>query len=170
MSDLVDIGDVERALWSWSGWRADQRGVDAVLEVVRRYGETGAKRAAQDILAQARREAEQIVQSARDEVAAQKAVQKPATRRVGGLGHAPRYTTPIKVTPRPRAVPQPPREADEPETHRTCSRCRKTKAIDLFNRDRKSHKGRKAQCKWCESERRKERRDQKRADTREMAA
>lgn len=147
--DPVTREDIEAELWRWSEWRADQRGVDAVLSRVDQYKLTVSDVTASvdQLLAQARNEAAQIVQSAKEEAAAvapppalclgcQAAINEAIAKREARQGKR------LRV----------------PETDRKCSCCARVKGIDRFNRDVKARNGRKPQCKECEAVQRADRR------------
>lgn len=36
-NETVNRDDIEKALWKWSGWQADQRSVDTILGLVDQY-------------------------------------------------------------------------------------------------------------------------------------
>lgn len=187
MTEKTGLDDVEATLWRWSGWKADQRSVDAVLEVVERHVRSkveaaravgarqpsvtlvGAQRAAEDLLAQARNEAAQIVQSARDEAAAlQGPVQKSPERPAEGLKSAPwiaAVLTPYQGSDGTvwlRIGSNLNIATSDGESRRRCTRCEGTKPITRFSRDPKGRNGRRLICKDCENAGRRDREARKR--------
>jgi hypothetical protein len=155
---VVNLDDIERALWRWSEWRADQRGVDAILGLVQRYGGTDHDQAAADTLECARREAAQIVQSARDEAAAiQTAVHETAERAASGMKRVSMAAIAADayrdgegaVWVRLGVLPDLP---DEPLSGtRKCSQCGAVKKLSRYRKDKSSRGGRRAQCADCEN-------------------
>lgn len=149
----VSRADIEATLWRWSGWTAEQRGVDAVLLDIDRY------KLSQDdldplvsiILAEARAQAQQIVEDAR-RVAE---TMRPPPALCPGCEAAVKEAQAARQEAAERRKGRRPRV---PETDRKCRDCGVVKGIDRFNKDVKSRNGRKAQCKECEAGQRKERR------------
>ena len=167
----VTRDDVQQGLWRWSGWKADQRLVDEMLALVDGYAATG-QQAADDSLAQARREAEQIVQSAKDEAAViQSAVQQTPERPSDGLKLIPAPNVPLEFYRDDDGVVwlrlgiDGVESPEGQERTRKCSTCRGVKSIIRFSRDRNSRGGRKAQCKDCENFNRRANRANKRANS-----
>lgn len=159
MNDKVNRDDIEKMLWRWTEWKANQRAVDAVMGIIDQYteakvsasrtagnrtgwpGQQDAERAAVELLEQARTEAAQILQSARDQA---------AVRPVEPVMGVCRYREPEPASEAPKAVRRP-AAADPDETTRTCTRCKVEQDIEQFHKDVKSRGGRKARCVSCES-------------------
>lgn len=157
--------DIEGALWRWSEWRADQRGVDEVMALIDRYAEAvspGAERAADAVLAHARREAEQIVQSARDEAAVLRIdqatpPQPPSTALVEldptnvttAVWQDARGAVWVRLVVDPKVTGQ---------TTATCTGCGVSKALLMFRPDSSTPNGRRGQCRDCENAKRRARR------------
>jgi hypothetical protein len=135
----VSRDDVEAALWQWSGWQADQRLVDELLDVIDRYVQSAIPRPAQ-----AMRPAPAPVRRAPVVKAAP--VVRPAVVKV-------RVAEPVDPSL---------------DTPRKCTQCGFTMALRQFNRDVKSRGGRKAQCKICENINRGRRRLAKKAKAAEV--
>lgn len=154
----VTRGELEKALWRWSGWKADQRLVDELLTVIDRY-------AAPASLDQARRDAQQIVQSARDEAAAVR-VQVQQSSESPSDAPAPILSHPLQVAGFQDAdgvlwvslgsVPD--SVTVSGERRRKCSGCGGVKPIARYRKDSKSVGGRKRRCMDCENEKRREKR------------
>lgn len=160
---------VEQKLWAWTAWQADQRSVDDVMGVVDQAMASGGRAPGPDgradaVLAEARNEAAQIVQAARDEAAAiQAETLRLGERPPAGLTPVPRDRVPLDVHRDadgvlwlrlgPSAEPMP----GDLEKTRRCTRCRGVKVITRFSRDARSRAGRKAMCKDCENVARRER-------------
>lgn len=159
MTVTVQVGraDVEAALWRWSGWKAEQQGVDAILKLIAEYhlGAPDLDPLIEDIMAQARSDAMQIIAAARKEADAMRPPPAlcPSCTAAGEQAAAERRARTYGAKKRIRV----------PETDRKCRDCGIVKGIDRFNRDVKSRNGRKAQCKECEAGQRKERRTVARA-------
>lgn len=140
--------DIERALWRWSEWRADQRGVDEVMMLVDQY-------AGQSVtvdLDSARREAAQIVQSAQDEAAAIRLAMPSAGAATG--------QTPVVTYRDARGdvwVRLPPSQEEARAGVNVCTACGQAKRILYFRRDVKAANGRRSQCRDCENAKRRER-------------
>lgn len=153
--------DIERALWRWSEWQADQLRVDALLGLIDQYKLTAdvLDPFLADIMAQAAADADQITAAARREAETMRpppALCPGCEAAVKGAqaSHQERANKPDRRRgKRPRV----------PETDRKCRDCGIVKGIDRFNRDVKSRNGRKAQCKQCEAGQRAERRTTSRA-------
>lgn len=173
MTDIATRDDIEAALWRWSGWQADQRSVDELLGLIDQYAQAPtvprAARVTDEVLAAARREAEQIVQSARDEIAI---MRRTAERPPDGMkrlapGIVPvetykdadgaiwvRLTAPVSTTP--------------PGTRR-CRGCGVTKPMIMFRKDKSCTNGYRHQCKECENAGRRNRHAHNRLLTKEVA-
>jgi hypothetical protein len=170
--------DVEAALWRWSGWKADQRSVDALMTVVDQWvgsiqpSDPGAAQAAAEILEQARREAAQIVQSAHDEAAV---VQSPTQeseqshprnlkRFAAAIGAVRAYKDSkgavwVRIGPAVEA---------ELDGTRTCTGCQETKPISKFRLDSHGKGGRRSRCSDCDNAYNRERRAKKRQAAKEV--
>lgn len=113
--------------------------------------DTGADQAAHDLLTQARHEADQIVQSARDE-AAQLKGREPAP---GVLEPDPALRIPMRGYKDASGAVWlclgtiPTKVIDLTETERACTRCGETKPIDQYHLDVKGRNGRRARCASC---------------------
>lgn len=160
--------DIEAALWRWSGWRAEQPAVDDLLRLIDQYArraDTGAQRAADDVLARARIEAAQIVQSARDEAAAiQSAARKSPERpsltltEMDPAGVSTDVWRDARGAVWVRIVSTP---AITGERTKRCTACKVVKGELLFRPDARAGGGRRAQCRDCENDRIKKRRTKK---------
>jgi len=163
---IATRADLERALWWWSGWRADQPSVDALLELIDRYAVPARRDEAATILARARNEAAQIVQSARDEAAlVQTVVHEGAQRPPDGLRRLAPGAVPVEAfTDAAGAVwvrvtaPRP----DAPTGHRKCRGCGLVKMMAGFQRDPKCKDGYRYVCSVCYNAARREREGKKR--------
>lgn len=123
----------------------------------------GAQRAAEQLLAVARIEAERIVAEAKAQVPEQRSSERPAD----GLKPAPWLLASLL----------PYRDADgtvwlrlsapvaPDETHRECTKCRTTKQIKQFNKDPKGKNGRRLRCSDCDNEARRNRRSRKQRES-----
>lgn len=153
----VSRADVEAELWRWSGWKAQQQAVDAVLNLVARYkvDASDLDPLVEDIMAQARSDAMRIIAAARKEA---EAMRPPPALCPGCVS----VTEEAAAKRRERSASAGKR-VRVPETVRKCRDCGIVKGIDRFNRDVKSRNGRKAQCKECEAGQRKGRRTVARA-------
>lgn len=175
--DTAIRGEIERALWRWSEWRADQRGVDEVMTLVdqwvwnvRRETSTDAavpepepsrERAAQaaaEILACARNEANHLVQTAREQAAT---LYQTSVRPFGDLVQVSmagssttayrdaRGTLWVQLDPGPRLMG---------DAERICTSCRIPKRLLQFRADKRGQEGRRSQCRDCENDKRRARR------------
>lgn len=181
MSAKAGRDDVEKALWRWSGWKADQRGVDTILEVVDQYvrGQVeraggnpnpmvGAQRAAEKLLTDAREEASRIIEQAQQQATVQIPAQKGSVLPADGLKCAPWVSSSITPYQAPdgmlwlRISAAPVDKPVQNDGTRKCTKCMKTKPIARFNRDNKGKAGRKAHCMDCENAARREREFNKR--------
>lgn len=142
----VNRDGIESALWRWSGWKADQVLVDALLDHVDRYKVTApdADPIVRRIVDQAHNEAERIVEAAR---AAAEAMRPPPALCMGCQAAVSEAQAKREATVRKKRV-------RVPETDRRCADCKAVKGIDRFNRDVKARNGRKPMCKDCEADRR----------------
>lgn len=175
---IATRSDIEKALWQWSGWQADQRGVDALLSLIDRYAATGrgpvltvdgVVATADEILACARHEADQIVQSARDEAAViQQAVQRAAGQPPADLRARPADDVAFTAYQAPDGSvwvnlgisPSAPEELD-PGMQR-CTNCRFARKLAMFRTDKSVKSGRRSLCRDCENAARRFRTAQKR--------
>lgn len=166
---IASRDDIEASLWRWSEWRADHRGVAEVMAIIdQQLGQAmaEAERVAADVLACARREADQIVQSARDEAAVMGATKTPECRSED-FDLVPRSVIPSDIHQDADGVLWLRLGVDvsnvlmAAETTRKCSRCKVVKRITAFPMDVKSRDGRKARCRACESDTRKRDRSNK---------
>lgn len=139
----VTRDDIEAALWRWSGWKADQVLVDALLDHVDRYV-TG------DVVELARTEAAQILQSARDEAEAMRPPPAICPSCEAAIAEAKAARETAAATAAKKRIPR----QRVPETDRRCQDCERVKGIDRFNKDVKARNGRKPMCKDCEAVRR----------------
>jgi hypothetical protein len=168
MKANVELGDVEQMLWRWTGWKAEQRAVDAVLETVKQYGRSqagqvngdplaGAQSAADLLLADARDQARKILMSARDEATVIKLTKSNRERPSDDLKEAPWVSASLTPYQSPdgtvwlRVGHVLGTGAGISEERRRCTKCGGTKPITRFSRDAKSRNGYKAQCKDCEN-------------------
>lgn len=140
--------DVEAALWRWSGWKADQRNVDAVLDVVDGYVQR--KVMASGIAATRQPEPKTV------ETQLQGAVETAAVRPVEPLRHVPVDSLPLATYQDAQGglwvrLATLDVVIETTERTRVCSKCGGVKPISRFNRDRNSRAGRKMQCKDCEN-------------------
>lgn len=146
MSIGVTLDEIERLCWSLSGWRVEQRDVDALLRAVQTYAGHGADgqavRASQD----------RSPLSATDEpsgsaIAPQAGVQGI---RLDGLYRVTLTPAGVQSIRRVSTVHLP----DPDERVRTCRKCGDTLPITMFSPDRTSRGGRKTACTPCENTRR----------------
>lgn len=140
--------DVEAALWRWSGWKADQRNVDAVLKVVDGYVQR--KVSASGIAATRQPEPKPV------ETLLQGAVETDAARPAEPLRRVPLESVPaMSYRDAEGALWIRLATLDEitetAERTRVCSKCHGVKPIARFHRDRNSRGGRKMMCKDCEN-------------------
>ncbi len=124
-SRQVTRDDIERALYRWTEWRVDQRGIDEIMSLVDRLAPVLVEPADTDM--PTRRAAKLST-----------AVSAEAYRAPGGalwlrLGDLPDELTDVVG-----------------ET-RQCSWCRGVKAITRFRKDKASKGGRRARCQDCEN-------------------
>lgn len=165
-NSTVGRHDIEAALWKWSGWMADQRAVDAVLDLVDRYAQ--AAPAASAPLPCAYEDPEPKV----TQTSVQGILERPVQD--GSLVYAPQLTAEAYRDPDGvlwlRLGSLPANLAENLERTRKCTRCGNVQPIAWFNRDCKSRNGRKAECKKCESKTRADRRRRKNGTSEEIAA
>lgn len=182
MTESVGRDGVEKALWRWSGWKADQVIVDELLTVIDRYTRAevakaggpsvvpsssplpGAQRAAEQLLADARKEAQRIVAEAAAQIPVQRSDERPAK----GLKAAPWLSdtlTPYRaedgtVWLRIGSVPT----VATPSTGETkrCTKCRGVKPLARFRKDKTGRGKLRAQCMDCENTARRTREEAKR--------
>jgi hypothetical protein len=114
-------------LWEWSGWKADQRAVDAVLQVVDRYA--------------AGHSATPEPPSAVPEQRTRYAVPLNGYLDTDGLlwvrvGNVPDHAEPVETRTR------------------KCNLCGGVKPLTRYRKDRKSRGGRKARCMDCDNTKR----------------
>ena len=157
--------EVEALLWRWSGWQADQRGVDEVLDAIDRHVRAkveasrvaGTRQPSQDVVATGRliiddahQAAAGILESARQE--GERIVQEASAHPMA---------KPADVSALPLEGFQdaegvlwvklgPVQVADE-EIRRKCTRCREVKDIEKFRPDTKAKGQRRTVCRSCEN-------------------
>lgn len=130
--DIATRSDVEAELWRWSGWKADQHSVDALLAVVDRYAHG------------------EPVHDLEPE---------PPESPPADLVAVPWHTLPIRSFRDPDglvwvclgAVPTAPVERT-----RKCTGCGAVKRLDRYKLDPASRGGRKTRCRDCENLRRRQ--------------
>lgn len=130
--DAVTLADVERAIWTATGWTWAQRTVDDLVDVVRAYGE-GLLAGGGVTLVEAARRVEPVTTVALD------------------LG--PGYAEPPAVaTPADEVLVD-----NLGRTEVTCTGCHQALPVAAFGRDRTTRSGWKARCKECVARARKAR-------------
>lgn len=179
---VVSLGDVEQLCWRLSGWQVEQRDVDALLSAVTAYGEgasglrpglgggTGEDTpcetpvSAPEPPAQAAEAVPACVESPQAVAGAQPGVQRIELHvRVSGslTLHAADAARPVRSpgalresTGRFAARPRTP--LDQATGTRRCSKCTKTRPLDMFSRDAKGSGGYRYACRDCENKRKRE--------------
>jgi hypothetical protein len=175
MSEITSPEDIERLAWRLSGWRVEQRALDALLGAVQEY-------------------AQGCVDSGR--VAVWSPVgppppEEPSQGAVGGPGQVPAgeetpegagglqtgaqgvdlegaYVLTVTKVAKPAFTPVRTASRQDPsETTRTCRKCGQTYRLEKFSRDKTSKGGRKTACTPCENIRRRDERRKRRAAERE---
>jgi hypothetical protein len=125
---IATRSDIERALWFWSGWKADQRCVDALLEVIDRYA------AGDQQTMPPSPEPEEQPAGPLTEVVVE-GISTKAYRDPRGAVWVRLDTQPV------------PWNKDE----RPCTLCKQTKPVLQFRKDARATNGRRAQCRECEN-------------------
>lgn len=184
MSDAVSLADVERLCWRLSGWRVEQRDVDALLAAVESYARSAGAMARETCEvprepgAQAggpqgavsepepvhERPAEPSVMPEPSQTVngPQTGVQSRAIAETLSLDEGAYVLTVTRVAKPVPPVRTPSRPDPSPGT-RTCRKCGITYPLEKFSRDKTSKGGRKTACTLCENIRRRDARRIKRA-------
>lgn len=139
--DKVDRSDIEAALWQWSGWKADQRSVDALLTLIDQYAAVAAAGAEPDPRGAGHWQADLTPLSV-------------ATLPLRGFTDADGELWLCMGSIPERPVPA--------ERTRKCSQCGAVKEFVRYRPDPRSRGGRKGVCRDCENTRRRAKEAEKR--------
>jgi hypothetical protein len=135
--------EIEAALWRWSGWRADQRGVDDILGMVERYADPVRSQAVDGGPACVR-------ETAPADLSALGRTEVTSTVFVDARG-----TLWVRLEPDPAANGEP---------LRVCTCCLKPKNLLQYRADTSAPEGRRTQCRDCENAKRRIRTKRKKQD------
>lgn len=175
MSESVSLADVEQLCWRLSGWKVEQRDVDRLLTAVRGYAGTengGAPAVCSGGCAGA---PERAVESPEPPPAPVESPTAP-TEALAAVQHVHVTGTltlawPPGWPPAPQApaLRTPQRRPERPvvmDGTKHCHKCERTLPVERFARDKKGHGGRRARCRDCESQRKRDARVQQKAPRR----